>query len=136
MNKLQKYLKPVSQKLGLLQFSSPNGLGFQVKKKLIVTDLIVGKIIFSISLLGLADPPKKYVEMCHQSCWNHTFSWMSCWDFSNCFWQAVPGIHVVMMIFIALLVSCNKIFKKRPRWRCSWKKVFSFYLGSPRKSKA
>ena len=28
----QKYLKPVLQKLGTLQFPSPNGLGFQVKK--------------------------------------------------------------------------------------------------------
>ena len=36
MNKLQKYLKLVSQKLGIVQFPSLNGLGFQVKKHVIV----------------------------------------------------------------------------------------------------
>ena len=60
MNKLQKYLKLVSQKLGTLQFPSPNELGFQVKK-LVVTNLKVGNFFFSISLLGLfsPEPPEK-----------------------------------------------------------------------------
>ena len=34
MNKLQKYLKPVSQNLGIMQFPSLNGLDFQVKKQI------------------------------------------------------------------------------------------------------
>ena len=55
VNKLQKYLKPVLQKLGTLQFPSPTGLGFQVQK-LIMTNLKVGKKFFSISLLGLFSP--------------------------------------------------------------------------------
>ena len=42
VNKLQKYLKLVSQKLGTLQFLNPNELGFQVQK-LIVTNLKVRK---------------------------------------------------------------------------------------------
>ena len=46
-NKLQKYVKPVLQKLGTLQFPSPNGLGFQVQK-LIMTNLKVEKKIFHI----------------------------------------------------------------------------------------
>ena len=32
VNKLQKYLKSTSQKLHTLQYPSPNGWGFQVKK--------------------------------------------------------------------------------------------------------
>ena len=55
MSKLEKYLKLVLQKLGTLQFPGPNGLGFQVQK-LIMTNLKVGKKIFSISLLGLFSP--------------------------------------------------------------------------------
>ena len=47
VNKLQKYLKPVLQKLGTLQFPSPKGLGFQVQK-LIMTNLKVGKTFFHI----------------------------------------------------------------------------------------
>ena len=47
MNKLQKYLKLVSQKLGTLQFPNPSGLGFQVKK-LLVTNLKVRKKNFHI----------------------------------------------------------------------------------------
>ena len=54
VNKLQKYLKLVSQNLGTLQFPSPHGFGFQVKK-LVVTNLKVGKKFF-ISLLGLFSP--------------------------------------------------------------------------------
>ena len=56
VNKLQKYPKPVFQKLGTLQFPSPNGLGFQVKK-LIVTNLKVGKIFF----------PYPYLVFSHQN---------------------------------------------------------------------
>ena len=48
VNKLQKYLRQVLQKLGTLQFSSPNGLSFKVKK-LIVINLKVKKSF----LLGL-----------------------------------------------------------------------------------
>ena len=42
VNNLQKYLKPVLQRLGTLPFPSRNELGFQVQK-LIVTNLKVGK---------------------------------------------------------------------------------------------
>ena len=54
VNKLQKYLKLVLQKLGTLPFPDPNRLGFHVKK-LVVTNLQVGKKNF-ISLLGLFSP--------------------------------------------------------------------------------
>ena len=55
MNKLQKYVKPVLQKLGTLQFPRPNGLGFQVP----VTDydkFESWKKLFFISLFGLFSP--------------------------------------------------------------------------------
>ena len=42
-----EYLKLVSQKLGTLQFPSPNGLGFQVKK-LVMTILKVRQNFFHI----------------------------------------------------------------------------------------
>ena len=45
MNKLQKYLKLVLQKLGTLHLPSPSGLGFQVKK-LVATNWKVGKKFF------------------------------------------------------------------------------------------
>ena len=48
---MQKYLKPVLQKLGALQFPSPNGLGFQVQI-LITTNLKVWKKKFSYPCLG------------------------------------------------------------------------------------
>ena len=51
MNKLQKYLKLVLQKLGTLQFPSPSELGFQVQK-LIMTNLKVGKFFFPYPCLG------------------------------------------------------------------------------------
>ena len=61
MNKLQKHLKPVLQKLGTLQFPSPNGLGFQVQK-LIMANLKV-EMYFSIFMLKLfsPEPPRCYV---------------------------------------------------------------------------
>ena len=55
VNKLQKYLKPVLQKLGTLRFPSPNVLGFQVQKW-IMTNLKVGKKIFFITFLELFSP--------------------------------------------------------------------------------
>ena len=64
MNKLQKYLKPVLQKLGTLQFPSPNGLGFQVQK-LIKKNLKVGKKIFPYPCLGFFhqnDPTNKSMQ--------------------------------------------------------------------------
>ena len=54
MNKLQQYLKLVSQKLGTPQFPSPNGLGFQVKKT--VCNKFESWNIFFTSLLGLFSP--------------------------------------------------------------------------------
>ena len=51
VNNLQKYLKPVLQRLGTLPFPSRNGLGFQVQK-LIVTNLKVGKFFLHILLLA------------------------------------------------------------------------------------
>ena len=55
MNKLQKYLKLVSQKLGTLLLPCPNGLGFQVKN-VVVTNLKVRKKKFLMPLLGLFLP--------------------------------------------------------------------------------
>ena len=55
VDKLQKYLKPVLQKLGTLRFPSPNGLGFQVQKW-IMTNLKVGKKNFFITFLELFSP--------------------------------------------------------------------------------
>ena len=51
VNKVQKYLKLVLQKLGTLQFPSPSGFGFQVQK-LIMTNLKVGKNFFPYPCLG------------------------------------------------------------------------------------
>ena len=48
---IAKISKLVSQKLGTHQFPSPNGLGFQVKK-LVLINLKVGKKKFSYPCLG------------------------------------------------------------------------------------
>ena len=55
VDKLQKHLKPVLQKLGTLRFPSSNGLGFQVQKW-IMTNLKVGKKMFFITFLELFSP--------------------------------------------------------------------------------
>ena len=51
MNNLQKYLQPVFQRLGTLQFPSSKGLGFQVQK-LIITNLKIEKNFSPYSRLG------------------------------------------------------------------------------------
>ena len=61
MNKLQKYLKQVSQKFSTLQFPSPNGLGFQVQK-LIMTNLKVAKKNSPYPCLGFSQQNHPFIS--------------------------------------------------------------------------
>ena len=105
MNKLQKYLKLVSQKFGTLQFPSPNGLGFQVKK-LVVTNLKVGKkhFFFFISLLGLFSPePSRWIN-------NGGSSMVELAECFYIFWDAINGRIYNRRCNAAVLIELQTIF--------------------------
>ena len=85
VNKLQKYLKSTSQKLHTLQYPSPNGWGFQVKK-LVVANLKVQKKCFHIVAWNFFT--KTTYELAHQHKHQHTKTWwLQIWESQN--WKKI-----------------------------------------------